>query len=159
LFTGGADDGVNGTVAIAPGDIIFPFKTYAQTPIHLRIESGRIVDIQGDLDADLLRDYMASFDDEKAYGIAHIGWGLNEKARWSYLATDRRGLGMHGRSFYGNVLFSTGPNQEFGGGNNTQCHVDVPMRGCSLFLDDEPIVVDGDVVVEEMKAPGLVVAR
>jgi 2,5-dihydroxypyridine 5,6-dioxygenase len=29
------------------------------------------------------------------------------------------------------------------------------MRNCSLFLDDEPIVVDGDVVVEEMKAPAL----
>jgi 2,5-dihydroxypyridine 5,6-dioxygenase len=159
LFTGGADDGVDGTVVIAPGDIIYPFKTYAQTPIQLTIESGRIVDISGELDADLMRDYMASFDDEKAYGIAHIGWGLNEKARWSYLATDRRGLGMHGRSFYGNVLFSTGPNQEFGGANDTQCHVDIPMRGCSLFLDDEPIVVDGDIVVDEMKAPSLVASR
>jgi 2,5-dihydroxypyridine 5,6-dioxygenase len=156
LFSGGADDGVDGTVVIAPGDIIYPFKTYAQTPINLIIESGRIVDIRGEFDADILRDYMASFADEKAYGIAHIGWGLNEKARWSYLATDRRGLGMHGRAFYGNVLFSTGPNQEFGGTNNTQCHVDVPMRGCSLLLDDEPIVLDGDIVVEEMKAPSLV---
>lgn len=156
LFTGGTDDGVDGTVVIAPGDIIYPFKTYAQTPIRLTIEGGRIVQIDGEFDADLMRDYMASFEDEKAYGIAHIGWGLNHKARWSYLATDRRGLGMHGRAFYGNVLFSTGPNQEFGGANDTQCHVDIPMRGCSLFLDDEPIVVDGDIVVEEMKAPSLV---
>jgi 2,5-dihydroxypyridine 5,6-dioxygenase len=156
LFTGGTDDGVNGNVVIAPGDIVYPFKTYVQTPIHLTIEQGRIVDIRGDLDAELVRDYMTSFNDPKAYGIAHIGWGLNEKARWSYLATDRRGLGMHGRSFYGNVLFSTGPNQELGGTNDTQCHVDVPMRNCSLFLDDEPIVVDGDIVVEEMKAPALV---
>ena len=56
------------------------------------------------------------------------------------------------------AMFSslTGPNQEFGGGNDTQCHVDIPMRNCSLFLDDEPIVVDGDVVVQEMKARRLV---
>jgi len=152
LFTGGTDDGVNGRVVISPGDIIYPFKTYTRTPIEVTIESGRIVDIRGEFDADLMRDYMASFDDERAYGIAHIGWGLNEKARWSYLATDRRGLGMHGRSYYGNVLFSTGPNQELGGTNDTQCHVDIPMRGCSLYLDDEPIVVDGDIAVEEMKA-------
>jgi 2,5-dihydroxypyridine 5,6-dioxygenase len=152
LFSGGSDEGVNGTVVIAPGDIIYPFKTYVQTPIHLTIESGRIVDIRGDLDADILRDYMASFDDQKAYGIAHIGWGLNEKARWSYLATDRRGLGMHGRSFYGNVLFSTGPNGELGGPNETLCHVDVPMRNCTLYLDDRPIVVAGDIVVDELKA-------
>jgi 2,5-dihydroxypyridine 5,6-dioxygenase len=158
LFTGGYDDGVDGKVVIAPGDIIYPFKTYSQTPIHLTIEQGRIVDVRGEFDADILRDYMASFNDEKAYGIAHIGWGLNHKARWSYLATDRRGLGMHGRSFYGNVLFSTGPNQEFGGTNDTQCHVDIPMRGCSLFLDDEPIVKDGDIVVDEMKVPSFVPA-
>jgi 2,5-dihydroxypyridine 5,6-dioxygenase len=158
LFTGGADDGVDGTVVVAPGDIVYPFKTYAQTPITLTVESGRIVDIRGEFDAEIMRDYMESFDDEKAYGIAHIGWGLNEKARWSYLATDRRGLGMHGRSYYGNVLFSTGPNQEFGGTNDTQCHIDIPMRGCSLYLDDLPIVVDGDIAVEEMKAPSRVMA-
>jgi 2,5-dihydroxypyridine 5,6-dioxygenase len=94
---------------------------------------------------------MESFEDPDAYGIAHIGWGLNEKARWSSLATDRRGIGAEGRSFYGNVLFSTGPNQELGGRNSSPCHIDVPMRGCSLFLDDEPVVLDGDVVHPDMR--------
>ena len=57
-----------------------------------------------------------------------------------------------GRSFYGNVLFSTGPNGELGGTNTTLCHVDVPMRNCTLYLDERPIVVDGDIVVDELKA-------
>jgi 2,5-dihydroxypyridine 5,6-dioxygenase len=152
LFTGGGDDGVDGKVVIAPGDIVFPFKSYVATPIELKIERGRIVDIRGELDADLLREYMAGFRDEKAYGISHIGWGMLEAARWGILAYDRRGIGMHPRSFYGNVLFSTGPNQELGGPNDTLCHVDIPMRNCSLFLDDRPIVVDGDIVVEELMA-------
>jgi 2,5-dihydroxypyridine 5,6-dioxygenase len=152
LFTGGADDGVNGKVVIAPGDIIFPFKSYVQTPIELTIEAGRITAIDGGVDADLLREYMASFNDPDAYGISHIGWGMLETAQWSILAHDRRGMGMHGRSFYGNVLFSTGPNGELGGPNQTACHVDVPMRNCSLYLDGRPIVVDGDIVVEELKA-------
>jgi 2,5-dihydroxypyridine 5,6-dioxygenase len=78
-----------------------------------------------------------------------------ETAQWSILATDRRGMGMHGRSFYGNVLFSTGPNGELGGPNETLCHVDVPMRNCTLYLDDEPIVVDGDIVVDSLKADDL----
>jgi 2,5-dihydroxypyridine 5,6-dioxygenase len=137
---------------IAPGDIIFPFKSYVGSPIELRIEQGRIEGIRGDIDADLLREYMASFRDEKAYGISHIGWGMLETARWGVLAYDRRGIGMHPRSFYGNVLFSTGPNQELGGPNDTACHVDIPMRNCSLYLDDRPIVVDGDIVVDELKA-------
>ncbi|MGD9737306.1 MAG: leucyl aminopeptidase, partial [Solirubrobacterales bacterium] len=130
VFTGGADDGVDGKVVIAPGDIIFPFKSYVQTPIELTIERGKITSIDGGVDADLLREYMASFDDPDAYGISHIGWGMLETAQWSILAHDRRGMGMHGRSFYGNVLFSTGPNGELGGPNQTLCHVDVPMRNC-----------------------------
>jgi 2,5-dihydroxypyridine 5,6-dioxygenase len=152
LFTGGADDGVDGKVVIAPGDIIFPFKSYVQTAIELTIEAGKITKIEGGVDADLLREYMASFNDPDAYGISHIGWGMLETAQWSILAHDRRGMGMHGRSFYGNVLFSTGPNGELGGPNETLCHVDVPMRNCSLYLDDEPIVVDGEIVVDVLKA-------
>jgi 2,5-dihydroxypyridine 5,6-dioxygenase len=153
LFTGGDDDGVDGRVVIAPGDIVFPFKSYVQSPIELTIEAGRIVHIGGGgLDADLFADYMKSFKDPDAYGISHIGWGMLETAQWGILATDRRGMGMHGRSFYGNVLFSTGPNGELGGPNETLCHVDVPMRNCTLYLDDEPIVVDGDIVVDVLKA-------
>jgi len=151
VFTGGADDGVDGKVVIAPGDILLPHKVYVQSAIELTIEHGRIVDIRGGVDADLLSDYMAGFGDERAYGIAHIGWGLDHRARWSGFQTDSRGMGMEPRSFYGNVLFSTGPNGELGGTNDTACHVDVPMRRCSLFLDDEPIVVDGDVVHEGMR--------
>ena len=137
LFTGGADDGVDGKVVIAPGDIIFPFKSYVQTPIELTIEQGRIQDIRGDgFDADLLKDYMASFDDPDAYGIAHIGWGMLETAQWSILATDRRGMG-HARAV---VLrerpLLDGPNGELGGPNDTLCHVDIPMRNCTLYLDD-----------------------
>lgn len=150
VFTGGADDGVDGKVVIAPGDILLPHKLYVQSPVHLTIEQGRIVDIRGGVDADLLKEYMESFDDERAYGISHIGWGLDHRARWSGFATDNRGMGMEPRSFYGNVLFSTGPNGELGGTNTTACHVDVPMRNCSLYLDDEPVVVDGDVVHEGM---------
>jgi len=151
-FTGAADDGVDGRVVVAPGDILFPFKSYVRDGIEFTVEAGRIVDIRGGVDAELLKDYMAGFDDPDAYGISHIGWGLMKEARWSGLATDRRSIGMESRSFYGNVLFSTGPNGELGGANDTQCHVDIPMRGCSLFLDGEPVIIDGDVVVEEMKA-------
>ncbi len=151
VFSGGADTGVDGKVVLAPGDILLPHKSYIQTPIHLTIEKGRIIDIRGGLDADLLKDYMESFNDERAYGIAHIGWGLDHRARWSALATDTRGMGMEVRSFYGNVLFSTGPNGELGGDNDTPCHVDIPMRNCSLYLDDEPIVINNDIVVPEMR--------
>jgi 2,5-dihydroxypyridine 5,6-dioxygenase len=115
------------------------------------IEKGFIRDIRGGLDADLLKSYMRSFDDPRGNGMSHIGWGLDERAQWHSLVQFPGGMGMELRSFFGNVLFSTGPNNELGGPNDTACHVDIPMRGCSLFLDDRPIVVNGDVVVKEMR--------
>lgn len=150
-YTYGADDGVDGTVVIAPGDIILPFKTYVQSPIEFAIDGGRITAVSGGVDAEIVRQYMENFRDPDAYGLAHIGWGMNESAQWTALATDRRGHGMELRGFYGNVLFSTGPNTQVGGPNNTHCHLDIPMRGCSLFLDDRPVVVDGDLVVDELR--------
>lgn len=145
-YTYAADDGVDGRVVIAPGDIILPFKAYVQTPIELEIRAGRIVEIGGSVDAEVVRDYIAGFADPDAYGISHIGWGMNDKARWSSLATDRRGHGMESRAFAGNILFSTGPNTQAGGPNNTPCHLDIPMRGCTLTLDGETIVTDGTLV-------------
>lgn len=155
LFTQGADDGVDGTVVLGSGDIIFPLKRYVESPVRLAIEKGVVTKIEGDgLDAEIMRDYMESYEDPRAYAISHIGWGLNEKAQWGRLATTSNlagELGMDGRAFYGNVLFSTGPNVELGGENDTLCHLDIPLKGASLELDGEPIVRNGEIVPDDMR--------
>jgi 2,5-dihydroxypyridine 5,6-dioxygenase len=53
-------------------------------------------------------------------------------------------MGVDGRCFEGNFLVSTGPN--YVAKRHTACHFDIPMRGCSIFLDGRPIVLDGTVV-------------
>jgi 2,5-dihydroxypyridine 5,6-dioxygenase len=154
VFTGGTDEGVNGTIVLSPGDVLLPFNTYVQTPVTLTIEDGFIRDIRGGLDADLLRSYIESFDDPRGYGMSHVGWGLDERAHWHGLTQFGGGMGMELRSFYGNVMFSIGPNNELGGPNDTACHFDIPMRGCSLYLDDELIVDAGELTVAEMRPVG-----
>lgn len=154
VFTGGADDGVDGQIVLAPGDVLLPFNKYVETPVTYTIEQGRIQDIRGGLDAELIKSYMEAFDDPDGYGMSHVGWGLEERAKWHGLTQFPGGMGMELRSFFGNVMFSTGPNNELGGDNCTPCHLDIPMRNCSLFLDDEPIVVAGDVVIPEMRPAG-----
>ena len=156
VFTGGADDGVDGKIVLAPGDVLLPFNTYVQTPVELTIEGGFIRDIRGGagssgLDADLLRGYIESFHDPRGYGMSHVGWGLDERAHWHGLMQFPGGMGMELRSFYGNVMFSIGPNNELGGPNDTACHFDIPMRGNSLYLDDELIVDAGELTVSEMR--------
>lgn len=154
-FTQGDDGAIDGTVVLQPGDILCAFKQYVQTPVTFRVEKGIVVDIAGDgMEADLIRSYIESFDDPRGYAISHIGWGLNEKARWYQFSVTRRLPAEHvmnALSFYGNVLFSLGPNLEVGGSNDTACHLDLPMRRCSLWLDDTQILRDGDVVHPEMR--------
>jgi 2,5-dihydroxypyridine 5,6-dioxygenase len=152
VYTGGAEDGVDGTVVLAPGDMLFPHKRYVSDPVTFTIESGMITDIRGGVDAELTRVYMESFQDPRGYGISHIGWGLDPRANAASWAIDPRGVGMGPRGCYGNVMFSTGPNTELRrrgtdvwGQNNSACHLDIPMFGCTLYLDDEPVVIGGQL--------------
>jgi 2,5-dihydroxypyridine 5,6-dioxygenase len=103
----------------------------------------------------MLRTYMARWNDPNAYAVSHIGWGMDEKALWDFLATSPLAAvstGADGRAFYGNVLFSTGPNSELGGTNDTACHLDIPLRHADLYLDGAPIVLKGDIVPAELRA-------
>jgi 2,5-dihydroxypyridine 5,6-dioxygenase len=145
------DGGVDGIVVMDKGDIFFPFNRYLQDPIELTIKDGFVTKIEGGFDAMLMKEYIESFNDPRAYAISHIGWGLNERAQWHSLAFDDQVFGMDGRAFYGNVLFSLGPNSELGGNNDTPCHLDLPMKNCTLYLDGKLIVKDGDIVIDEMK--------
>ena len=157
VFTGASDDGVDGIVVLSPGDILCDFHRYVQNPVKFTVERGYVKDIEGGLDAALVRDYMAQFD-HKAYAISHIGWGLNHRADWHHMAVagdPYKELGMDARAFYGNVLFSTGPNSEFGGTNDTPCHLDIPLRDCTLTLDGEVVVKDGGLSIPEMRPDGV----
>lgn len=157
VFTQGNDGEVNGKVVLAPGDVICAFKRYVESPVTFNIENGYITSITGEgASAELIRNYIASFQDPRGFAIAHIGFGLNERARWDQFAASRdpsKEYVMNALAFYGNVLFSTGPNSELGGDNDTPCHMDLPMRGCSLWLDDLQILDEGRVVVPELQSP------
>ncbi len=151
LATTGTVTGVNGRVVMDAGDILLPQKQMLREPIAFTIRAGRVTDIGGGEEARRLRTYIERFEDPRAYAVSHIGWGLNEDALWD---VDLPGICMDGRARYGNVLFSTGPNSEFGGDNDTPCHLDLPMANCSLWLDDDLIVKDGVIVPDDMRAPG-----
>jgi 2,5-dihydroxypyridine 5,6-dioxygenase len=156
LFSNGDDGGVEGRVVLAPGDVLVaPFRTYVQDTVEFTVEGGHVVDVRGSgVSAALVSDYMDEFAaDPRRTEVAHIGWGLNERARWSRLATAQRGFGMEARSFCGCVMFATGPNSELGGTNTSPCHLDIPMRGCDLFLDDEPVLRAGEFTVPELRPP------
>ncbi len=135
---------VNGTLVLAPGDVNLTFKRYLETPITLRIEDDYVKAIEGDgLDAELMRSYFAAWRDDEAYGVSHVGWGMNPGARWDTMAMyDKADFnGTELRAFAGNFLYSTGANET--AGRHTLGHFDLPMRNCTVMLDDAPVVVGG----------------
>jgi 2,5-dihydroxypyridine 5,6-dioxygenase len=148
-----------GVVVIQPGDIvILPYCRYVQDPIRLQIENGFITNIDGGLDAKLMRDWLddgkANADDRDPYAISHLGWGLNPQARWYGLAMNGDAPERHrasARVFAGNFLFSTGPNSQGGGKRTTRGHYDVPMRDCTVMLDNEVIIDRGKVADPKMQ--------
>ena len=149
LATLATDNGVNGRVVMDVEDIIYPLKRFVRSPIEFIIKDGAVIEINGGADADELKAFIATYDDPRAFAISHIGWGLNQGCEWS---VELPGIGMDGRACYGNVLFSLGPDTEFGGSNDTPCHLDLPMQHCTLTLDDELIVDDGRIVPADMRA-------
>ncbi|QYY29096.1 MULTISPECIES: hypothetical protein [Cupriavidus] len=141
------EGGASGTIVLDRGDILLPQKTYVTEPVTLTVENGFATRIEGGLHAEMLSEYMASFKDPEAYAISHIGWGLQPRAHWATLGLyDREAtIGMDARAFEGNFLFSLGPNNEAGGQRTTTCHIDIPLRRCTVRLDGEDVVAEGKV--------------
>lgn len=148
----------NGTVVIQRGDIvILPYCRYVQDEIRLEVREGFIRRIEGGLDAKLLSNWLEDNrrfpEDMDGHAISHLGWGLNPQARWDSIALygdDPERSRAAARTFPGNFLFSTGPNTQGGGTRNTLGHYDVPMRECTVMLDDEVIIDRGKFVDEKM---------
>lgn len=135
---------VHGTVVLAPGDINLTFKDFIREAITLTLEDDYVVDISGGgHDGELMRSYLAAFDEPEAYAISHIGWGMNTSARWESLAMwDKAALnGTELRAFAGNVVFSTGANEV--AGRFCRGHFDLPMRNCTVAVDGETVVDRG----------------
>jgi 2,5-dihydroxypyridine 5,6-dioxygenase len=144
------DGGASGTIVLNSGDVLLPLNRYVGRPVRFRVENARVVDIDGDEDAELIARYIESFNDERGYELSHVGWGLNERAMWEALGVGLCRVGMDNRSMLGSVMFSLGPNTELGGKNDTACHIDIPTRGCSLELDGELLIDRGRMVHKDL---------
>jgi len=135
---------VHGTLVLAPGDLNLTFKRYVESPVRLHIENDYVARIEGEsLDAQLMREYFAAWGDREAYAVSHVGWGMNERARWDALVMyDRADVnGTEQRAFAGNFLYSTGANEV--AGRHTLGHFDLPFRHCTVELDGRAVVRDG----------------
>ncbi|MGV8988476.1 MAG: peptidase M29 [Cypionkella sp.] len=135
---------VNGRIVMDVGDMNLTFKSYLSSPIDFTIRDDFITEIKGEgLDAQLFREYMEAWEDPNAYGMSHVGWGVNPAARWVSAALyDKRDMqAVEFRALAGSFLWSTGANQY--AGRYTLGHFDLPMRKCTIALDGRIVVKNG----------------
>ncbi len=109
-------------------------------PVTLTVKQGKIETIEGGREAEaLLR--MLDGADENARCIAEVGLGTNPKATYTgNLVEDERVLGS------GHIGF--GRNTHLGGNIESALHTDATLRKPSIYLDGEPILDEGRLVVE-----------
>lgn len=150
VATGPLEDTAQGTYIVRAGDVILQQRRHTVSEIRMTLEKGLITSIEGGLDAQLLRDYLSSFDDPDAFRFAHAGWGTEHRSLWNV-------VGMDSESLYGTVMVSPGRNifnaahehSGLGGTNYTKAHIDLCCRHKNLYLDGELIVNEDEEIVPE----------
>lgn len=149
VLTFPAAHSVDGTIVLAQGDMNLTFNRLIESTVTLRVEDDHIVAIEGTgVDAILFRSYLSAFGDRESYATSHVGWGMNQFARWdsAELYDKRETWGTEARAYAGNFLYSTGANET--AGRFTAGHFDLPMRNCTVMLDDRVVVQEGTLTAE-----------
>ena len=140
------EDSSNGTLVLNTGDWVVNFDRMISDPVTIKIKNGRATDIQGGSEAVHLREWFRSWNDEWAYGVSHIGWGCEDRAIWGASIIDVE-------SYYANTLIAFGSNftMDFGGKNRSLAHMDIGLRNCDFYADDNLITSKGKIVQDTLK--------
>jgi 2,5-dihydroxypyridine 5,6-dioxygenase len=152
VVVGGNRQGTNGTLVMQPGDILLAVQRYVSTKITLTVTDGVVTAIEGGIDAELLRQWFGQWNDERAYHISHVGWGCDHRAQWDRLSRKAFGGIDDTESYYGVMQVAFGRDTSFlGGVNDVPAHMDFDCLGNSIALDGDPILEDGEFVLEELR--------
>lgn len=115
-------------------------------PVSYVVKEGRIQEIKGGEQADILRAYYKKLDDPNMYIAAHVCYGVNPNAKLEGCTTeDERvwgstqwGFGHQGSCYSG------------GEPRSAVSHIDGICLNCTIYIDDEMILENGKFVEPEL---------
>ena len=122
-------------------------------PVHIEIDRGRIASISRDTEQGIfLDDWFRSWEDPAVYYIDHLNIGVDHRIRLDYLDN----LAVH--YDYGGMLMGFGISFSSFRGDpgvfRANAHIELHLTGATLFIDERPIMVDGEFTRESgMRAP------
>ncbi len=135
----GPVEGTAQGVLVIDGSIPLPGVGVLREPVVVTVKDGRITGIEGGSQADVFRDKLASFGDERVYTIAEIGIGLNPMSGLS-------GRMLEDEGAFGTMHIGIGNNLSYGGSCDTNIHIDMIMRRPSFSVDEVALIERGHIV-------------
>ena len=130
------------------GTITPPFGKVPDAPVTLYVDQGRIQRIEGGRAADEYQQWLASFDDEYMFHMAHIAYGFNPGAVLSgNICEDER---VWGCTEWGIGYVS--PTEAPPMGIPAKSHTDGICLNSSVWVDDRQILDCGKVCDPELVA-------
>lgn len=137
-----------GILVLDVGDSVFHLGRFIEAPVHIRFKAGRVVALEGGLDAKLIRDALDGAGDDAAWNAGHMAWGVDPRAVWTQPIVQTPNTGGGGadvESFAGAVQVQLGSNDDvaFQGKNRSRAHLGLCLRGATLSLDGVEVVSAG----------------
>lgn len=130
------------TEGIIVGDASIPYYDIGllREPVYMNVREGKIVDIKGGEQAEMIAAMMSSQDDPNVYNIAQLAFGLNPKCKM-------RGIMLDDEGVYGTSHIGIGTSTVLGGKVKTKMHYDVLMWKPTLQLDSKIVLKDGEWLI------------
>lgn len=110
-----------------------------KNPITLIVEGGYATEITGGAEAEKLKEITAKFGKD-GRNIAELGIGTNDRAILT-------GLVLEDEKVMGTVHIAIGDNASMGGKVSVQSHLDLVIKGPTLYLDGKEIIRDGELLI------------
>jgi aminopeptidase len=111
----------------------------SEEPAILTVEDGHVVSAVGGLGPEWLR--LLEVHGERGRNLAELGVGTNDRAQLN-------GLMLEDEKILGTVHVAFGASAGIGGTVAVPIHLDVVVLDASLVVDDEPVLEDGQFVLE-----------
>ena len=111
----------------------------------IKMEAGKVIEIEQNEDGKRLKEYMENFKDERIYYAGEFGIGLNAKAKCtgrSYIEDE---------SSYGTFHIGFGRNIALGGEYEANGHFDIVFREPDIYSDNRLLMEKGVIVAPELQ--------
>ncbi|MFQ5912318.1 MAG: aminopeptidase [Nitrospinota bacterium] len=113
-------------------------------PFEVVVRQGRLTEIRGEGESEVfasgLRGALEVRGDPNVYNFAELSIGLNPNSRFGDISIETE-------STIGTAHFGMGDSTSYGGTVKANGHFDCIFRDVSFYLDDEPILEAGKLVV------------